>query len=151
MFTSPIRQNPTLDLTLSLSRWKSMVRSGIVPFTPRLSRPQSRSEWFGEEIRVNTEIVWEIMQAKCKCNIKERSRNNCCRGKDINVTYSKRTFVSFAIQLAKRIRRVSSSLACLALRYFLTSSHKWHGFGEKFVDAKMCFFHCKFCLKYLSF
>jgi len=34
-----------------------------------------------------------------------RSRNHCCRGKAVTITYYKRVFVAFGIQYAKRMRR----------------------------------------------
>ena len=37
-------------------------------------------------------------------NIEERSRNHCCSGKAIKITYSECVFVTLGIQHAKRMR-----------------------------------------------
>jgi hypothetical protein len=53
-------------------------------------------------------------------NIEARSRNNCCLGKAKSITYSEYVSVALCIQHAKRMRRIIlSSVACLALQYFL--------------------------------
>jgi hypothetical protein len=39
-------------------------------------------------------------------NIEARSRNHCCRGKAISITYSECVSVALAIQHAKRMRRI---------------------------------------------
>jgi hypothetical protein len=64
-----------------------------------------------------------------KRNIEARSRNHCCRGKAISITYSEGVLVALVIQHARRIRRIIlSPVTCLALLYFSTLSYKRHDF-----------------------
>ena len=82
------------------------------------------------------------MQCTYKSNTQVRSRNHCCRGKAISITYSKCVTVSLVIQHAKRMRSIMlSSVACLALKYFPTLTHKRHDFrGEKLLNTEFVFF-----------
>jgi hypothetical protein len=65
-------------------------------------------------------------QCTNKRNIVARSRNHCCSGKAISVTYSECLSVALAIQ------HVTSEV-CLPLPYFSTLFLKRHDFREKFI------------------
>ena len=54
-------------------------------------------------------------------NIEMRSRNHCCSGKAVSVSYSEFVRVDFEIRHAKRMLRIIlASVACLTVRYFST-------------------------------
>jgi hypothetical protein len=64
-------------------------------------------------------------QCTYKPNVEVRSRNYCYCGKAINITYSECVSVAWVIQPAMHIRcAIFISIACLALPYFSTLSHK---------------------------
>ena len=66
-------------------------------------------------------------------NIEVRSRNHCCRGKAIRVTYSERVSVALVIRHAKRIRLVVLPFVdSPATQQSSTFSRKRHDFlGKK--------------------
>jgi hypothetical protein len=70
--------------------------------------------------------------------------NHCCRGKAISIAYCEFVSVALVIQHAKRMRRIIlSSVACLAVPYFSTLSHKRHDFrGKNLLNIKCVFWFC---------
>ena len=75
-----------------------------------------------------------------KCNIRARSRNNCCRARAISITYSECVSVTSDIQHAMRMHPIISPyVACLVLpHFFSTLSHKRYDFRKKkFTEHKI--------------
>jgi hypothetical protein len=61
-----------------------------------------------------------------------RSRNHCCRGKRVIITYIECMTVALFILHVGRMRCIKlSSVACLASPYFSTFSHKCPNLPEK--------------------
>jgi hypothetical protein len=81
-----------------------------------------------------------------------RWRNHCCSGKAMSTKYYERVCIlDLVTQHAKRMHRIMSSAACLALPYFSILSHKRHDFREKVFQHKMYVFLYNFYLKHFSF
>jgi hypothetical protein len=65
----------------------------------------------------------------------ERSRNHCCSWNAISITYSECKFVALGVQQAKPMNRIIlSSVACPALLYSSTLSHKRHALRKKSLN-----------------
>jgi len=98
--------------------------------------------------KLNSFVLGTIIRNRThKRNIKARSRNHYCREKTIRITYSQCVSVTLVIKHAKRMRLIIlSSVACLALPYFATLSHKEHDCRKRVTGYKICVF----CLEILS-
>ena len=82
------------------------------------------------------------------------SRNHCCRGKTLRITYSECVALALVIQHANRMRRIIlSSVGCPAQQYFSTLAYKRYDFrGKKILNIKHVFdFLYNSRLKHISF
>jgi len=67
------------------------------------------------------------------------SRNTCCRGTVINVTYSECVSIAIVIQYAKRMSCVMSYVARAAVQHFSTLSHKRRDFRRSYcTEHQLC-------------
>ena len=71
------------------------------------------------------------------------ARDQCCRGKSTNITYSEavcvHACVASVIQRTKRMyHTISSSVASPVLSCFSTVTHQRHDFRKYVTECKMC-------------
>ena len=72
-----------------------------------------------------------------QCTFKAYPCNSCCPGKAISIMFSECMCVALVIQHAKHMRRrILSSVACLAIPYFVALSHKDTIFGQELLNIK---------------
>jgi len=91
--------------------------------------------------------IWARQAVYVRRNIEMRSRNHCCPGKATSITYSECLFVALGIQ--ECACAILSSVACPALQYFSTLSHKLLDFRNKknYWTQNVCFdFLYSFCV-----
>ena len=78
---------------------------------------------------LNKRQVWLLTRQAMyvQLNIHGRSVNNCCHRQVMGIAYSEYVFLALFPRYTKHIRGILlSSMACLALQYFSTLSHKRH-------------------------
>jgi hypothetical protein len=74
-----------------------------------------------------------------KSHNEKRSRNHCCRGKAISITYFEPAFIDLVTQYAKRMRLIIlSSLACLTVPFFPHYITRWTIFRKKSLLKTKC-------------
>ena len=72
-------------------------------------------------------------------NIQTRWGNYCCCGKPVRITFSECVSVAlFSLQLRRMLRIILPSVACLALPYLSTLSHKRYDFRKQVMECKTC-------------
>jgi len=98
--------------------------------------------------------IWELRHTQwvmyVQRNTEARSRNHCCRGRKITITYSRFVSVALVIQHAIRMRRITlPSVVCLAVLYIFFPNYfiKDAIFGNMLLNIKCVFW---FCLQLLS-
>ena len=67
-----------------------------------------------------------IYKCSINVNIEARSRNQCCRGKEMSTAYAECVPVALVIQHIMRMRCVILSATSLALQSFSILSHTWY-------------------------
>jgi len=71
-------------------------------------------------------------------NTEARSRNNRCRGRAVNITYSACVSVALGVQHARSMHSIIlSSVPCPSLQYFPTLSHNGTIFGKIVLEYKV--------------
>ena len=74
-------------------------------------------------------------------NSETRSRNYCCSGNPLSITYSQRLPVALFVEQVKRMSpTVLSSVAFLTAPYFSTLSHKGHDCRKNVIEHKKSVF-----------
>ena len=73
------------------------------------------------------------------CNIERRSRNHCCNGKAVRITYSECAFVALVIQHAMRMGHTAIRVVSGSTILLTKSAHKRQNLKEKLQDIKLVF------------
>jgi hypothetical protein len=95
-------------------------------------------------IHLKIQTMFDVQLQKIKAmhvkRINEvRSRNHCCRGRAISITYSEYVSVDLVIQQQSACAVLYCHLwPVLVLRYFSTLSHKRQDYLEKVIAYTMC-------------
>ena len=72
-------------------------------------------------------------------NTEAHAYNHCCCGKAISITYSEAVCVALVIQHTKRMFCIiQRPVACPALPYLSTLSHKRRNIKKKVIEHKIC-------------
>jgi len=117
----------------------------LPPPPPTGVRAPNRSAWSGSltdysiPSRHTHTHTYCIYKCTYKVNIEARSRNHCCRGKEMSTAYAECVPIALVIQHAMRMRCVILlSVTPLALQSFSVLSHTWYVSRKKVIEHNMC-------------
>ena len=92
-----------------------------------------------DQMRYGEQFTSNEADRQCTYNMEAHSRNHCCCGKGISITYSEFASVASVIQPCSTHASFYSVVWFVRLLpYLSTLSHTRHNFWEKVIEYKVC-------------